>query len=193
MQRTDKELDRLLARGDLSGPARDRIRERLGLSGAPRRRPIFFKIRTLLAPAAALAVAAAVFIVVRRGDSDALSFRAKGNSSVPNVVSVLCSNGTTVCTRPDRFFFRVRPSTAPRWLSAYARKHAAASPSNARIEIFPVHGEPKGYPLPASAEAFILPKAVEVPLEWEPGRYDIVVAVSGDIADATTTASIEVK
>jgi hypothetical protein len=166
----------------------------LGLPDARRRRPIFFKLRSLLAaPVAALVVAAAVLIVVRRGDSEAPSFRAKGNASQPTIVSVLCSDGTTVCTRPDRFVFRVQPSTTSRWLSAYAKKHADDSPESSRMEIFPLAGERKGYPLPASADAFIIPKAVEVPLAWAPGRYDIVVTVSGDVVSASTTSSIEVK
>src|SRR5262249_8677096 len=112
-------LDELLARGNLSGPIRDRILEG-ALRDAQITRPAWYGRRGVswgssLLAAAALGVLALTF----RHSSQSL--RSKGMDGGAPVISLECTRGTADrCSQEGMLLFRIERADRLSYLSAYA-------------------------------------------------------------------------
>jgi hypothetical protein len=118
----DGELDALLARGGLSGAARERVLENVLDRVSPEKRSV-----RRLAVAIALPAAAAMALFVAgsgtlgkwRGQDAA--FGARGGKSASVRVDAVCTGGPMeACPRGSRLIFHASPDTRPGYLAAYA-------------------------------------------------------------------------
>ncbi len=162
MSERDDELDRLLARGRLGGPARDRILEQAlarARASRPRRRA------RLLWLAPVLAAAAAIVLWVRVPKD---GFRARGGDGRP-LVEATCKGGERArCPRGGTLVFRVDGAAGGGFLSAYATPVAGGE----KIWYFPPAGgeSPR---LAAAAGPQLVPFGVELGAEQPPGEYEL--------------------
>src|SRR5436190_14482325 len=96
----DAELDLILSRGRLTGPAADRLRERVLEQVVPRR-PAWWRRWLVVVPTLAAATAAVV-LFVRPGGDTADGVRAKGAAAGISV-ELACSGGSpAACPRGAR-------------------------------------------------------------------------------------------
>jgi hypothetical protein len=172
----DNELDRLLARGGLSGPDRDRIFEQvLRDVGAERgRRPVG---RMLALASAAVTAAAIVAVVVwtslspggREG-----GFRTKG-SGEGVVVEIGCRHGEHIrrdrCTRGDRLLLQIDGLQQEAYLAAWAD-----GPDGRRVWYFPADdgAMPRLRP---GAGPVLVDRSVRIGDEHAPGNYQVTVLI----------------
>jgi hypothetical protein len=113
MDREPDDLDALLARGRLGGPARERIAQRVMNETAKRR-----VWPALAFGTSALAAAAALLLLLRTGP-DAL--RPKGGDAAGLAVDVVCTTGELHrCPRGGTLAFSIEPSAEPVYLHAWA-------------------------------------------------------------------------
>lgn len=169
-------LDRLLARGKTSGPERDRRLENI-LAEHPTGVPSRWRSPRLWASGgAALAVAAGVALFVRQSDD---GFREKGGQAEAVAgVAVACLDGnSTRCARGGTLVFRVEPTSAPGFLSAYAVRSDAGA--GERIWYFPSK-DGASLEVPASASPRAASRGVTLGAEHAEGRYVIHVLVTKD-------------
>jgi hypothetical protein len=163
------DLDRLLARGRLSGAQRERILERvLDKSANPRRRRLAY----LMVAAPLVAAAAALIMVPQLGEGS--KFSAKGNAA--SLVEASCSGGLlSACPIGSNLIFRFDGVSTP----AYVHAYATPSPPNAgeRIWYFPTSSVPAPQ-LKANASSEVLPKAVLIGPEHSASAYQITVVLS---------------
>lgn len=125
-----RELDRLLARGGVAGPAQDEMLDAILRASAPQRslraRIASWRWRFMVPAFAALI---AVPLVLVRRPEDAGGFRAKGAGGTAARVEVGCANG---CAVGSTLQFSVQPTRERAFLAAYA-----IAPDGTRVWYFP--------------------------------------------------------
>jgi hypothetical protein len=184
----DRELNQILARGQLSGAEYDAIeRNVLGqLEAKPRRTPW-----RALAPAMAIAAGVCVWVLakgpgeqhsVRRETETQLGFSEKGEGegvlgSALGVVSAGCGGASRLaCRLGDTLMFSVTANPTPVYLAAYAERSEEARGSS-RIWYFPKKaGEAPR--LAAQSGTAVFQEGVRLGPPHAPGRYRIVVWLS---------------
>lgn len=157
--------ERLLARGRLSGRARERLLgEILRHPGVPGGRRRSWGIRlALFAPAAA---AAAVALFVGRGHDDV---RVKGAGG-PLVEIVCTAPAGAACQRAGKMLVRVQGLGEDAYLVAYLTARGEDAPE--RRWLSPPTANERTLRVPASASPQLLPRAVEL-AALPPGAYDV--------------------
>lgn len=138
-RKPEHELDRLLSRGKLSGPDRDRVLSHVLEETAREGRDVRPRDRLLALAASAAAVLVIVSVGIwfagrSAGNLDS-AFRAKGNDTGP-VIELGCRHGTevreTTCSPGDTLLFRVDGLERMAYLAAYAD-----GPDGKRVWYFP--------------------------------------------------------
>jgi hypothetical protein len=164
------DLDRLLARGRLSGPQRDRVLEKV-LAKTTRPRGLRLKHVALAAP---LAAVAAVLILVGLRPPEHAEFSVKGRGG--SMVEASCSNGPlSACPVGSTLVFRFDGLSAPAHVQAYA---TPSSPSEGeRVWYFPTSTVPAPQ-LSAKAPSELLQKAVVIGPEHSATAYRITIVLS---------------
>lgn len=166
------DLDRLLARGRLSGPQRDRILERVLDKTANTRR---LRLKRVVMVAAPLVAAAAALILVPRLEKSS-DFSGKGAGG--SVIEATCSGGLlSACPIGATLVFRFDGVSTP----AYVQAYATPSPPNAgeRVWYFPTSVVPAPQ-LTANAPSEVLQKAVVIGPEHSANAYEITVVLSAE-------------
>jgi hypothetical protein len=165
------ELDWMLARGRLSGPALERVLERAVSKAHPARRIV--RQLSWFAPALAAGVALFVF---RPWQRDAPAFRSKGAAGGSFHLELVCGDqsGTDVrCARSESLYFSTAGgSDDARFVSAYADPEG----SGERVWFFPTSSDPS-IALDVGPDRHLLRRGVR--LEGVPaGRYRVHFAIS---------------
>jgi hypothetical protein len=121
MNRSDGEIDRLLARGGLGGATREQILDQiLDTSRVAERRPQRWRL-WLGASTLALSAAAAVVLVARPAAEP--EFRAKGPATAAPVLDVGCAAASlAACPSGSTLVFSVLGATVPGHLQAWAER-----------------------------------------------------------------------
>jgi hypothetical protein len=186
---SDQELDLLLSRGKVRGPAADEARDKVLDAVAPRHRPRRWPLRFGVP---ALSVAAVVAIVAMRlaswsGDSD---FRSKGGSAGDTtLLGVTCSNGTpAACHRGARVSLAFAPGTR-----GYVGAYAEPAGGGERIWYFSREDGEVTLSAPAGGGALLPDRSILLGPEHAAGSYRVHVIVASrpldraEILDSTTT------
>lgn len=178
MPRRRDRVDELLSGGRLSGPARDRVLQRV-LEDLPEAEPRTRLRRAAPLLGAAAALGAVVLVVVRLRSGGLDHLRAKGGASpVPAaVVTPLCPRAGGECRPGDRLLFRVEASPHPGFLMAYADLITGDAAASARIWIFPTAAGDSPE-IPATAAPLVLRRAVEIDASFPAGRYRVTTVVA---------------
>jgi hypothetical protein len=108
-------------------------------------------------------------------------------------IEPVCESGTASCRIGERLSFRVDASTSPRWLAVFAERADETSPR--RIWMFP---GPDGVApeIPPAAEVAVLPRAVELGADLQPGLYRLTILIFNHAPtrdDAASGASATVR
>lgn len=181
------ELDRLLARGHLSGGQYDRIERRVLARVAPK--PARWLWPALL-PAAALASVLGIWVVSGR-DGDATrgpenpaapgarvsdGFTPKGAAPAAGLLSIGC-NATTPgsCRLGDTLMFSVHAGAPPGYLVAYAER--AGDGAGARIWYFP-SASGAAPRVQAQSVTTVLPEGIRLGPPHAAGRYRVWAFIS---------------
>lgn len=158
----DSELDRLLAKGRLSRPEKERILQEVLSSAAParsvKRRPWMF------AGAFGFAVALVAAVVVWPKAPAPSEFRSKSAGALGPSVRAGCPSG---CSRGAKLLFETERLDAPLHLAAFS-----IAPDGARIWYFPAAGQLAPKVEPGRARA-VFPKAARIGPEHKPGVYTV--------------------
>jgi hypothetical protein len=164
------ELDRLLARGRLSGPRRDRIFE----SVERRVHPIGAVVRSrFVMIAGPLVLAAAVALVLKPAAFRRDEFASKGGPAT--TVQIDCLGGTlSACPRGSKLAFRLDAGASRFYVQAYAQPD---DPGAERVWYFPTASAPAPY-VDTSAEDRKLEKGIVIGPEHGAHRYRIHVVTS---------------
>jgi hypothetical protein len=165
----DDDIDRLLARGGLSGPQRERIFDEVHRTVGKRKA---FRWSRYAAFGAPLAIAAALALVLypshRLG-----GFAAKGTQS--SVVEVLCPDGAlSACPLGSKLFFSIEGIVAPVFVHAYADPVGSG---HERVWYFPTTNGAEPISVSPDQER-LLKKAVVIGPEHGSGAYRIHVVLS---------------
>lgn len=192
MARDDDGIDRLLARGRLSGGARERILARALAASAPRRRS-WRRWLTIAVPATA-----ALLLVVLWPRA---AFTPKG-APAGVFFDVTCADGSGhACARGATLLFHLGGVVRPSSLAAWAEPDGGGE----RIWYFPAGNDDAAVAVPAGALLQTLGRGVRIGPEHAPGRYTVHLVLSqrpltraealaaraGDIV-ATATVPLEV-
>jgi hypothetical protein len=165
----DADLDALLARGALSGPARDRILDDVlaRVSPTPAQRRTKLLMFTVL-PAAAAFIAVIGGVSKLSGAKHADEFQARGGVAAARVEAA-CTGGTMLaCPQGSRLVFHASSEVGPGYLAAYAQ---------------PIHGGERIWYFSAESESprvgsGAVDRAVMLGAEHGAGRYKINVVVA---------------
>ncbi len=169
-----KQLDGLLARGGLSGAARERVLESVLQTAKPRRSWLMQGVRWGALPAALL-VASALVLNPRAAEN--ARFRAKGEvlgKTVAQFELVCGARGATGthCSTSDTLYFSANRISSEPFLSAYADPEGGGE----RLWFFPSTGQPS-LELRASSAHQAASRAI--PLRGIPaGRYRVTLLLS---------------
>ncbi len=174
-QRNDGELDRLLARGELSRPEKERIlgavlqRTRADATAADRGASWLWRWRLAFAAATvALLAVPGVVLWSRAQQAQRGTFATRGGGSTP-VVEVSCRH---LCARGDTLVFRVHDLKETAFLAAFALDE-----SGARIWYFPTD-DGEVVRLEPSKRPQTLKRGVRIGSEHPPGVYRIHLVLS---------------
>jgi hypothetical protein len=180
----DAELDRLLARGRLSGAEYDAVEQRIFERIAPRkaRSPWAF-----VAPAVALAAAFALWIGLRSPQPE---YAEKGGGTVTGgVANVGCgSGGLHTCRLGDTLMFSVLGNVAPVYIVAYGQ--ALDAPDSGRIWYFP-RADGTALRVEAGAGTNVAPEGVRLGPPHVKGRYRVTVRLSEAALGREQAATLE--
>jgi hypothetical protein len=169
---SDRQLDSLLARGDLSGPESDRILETVLARRA--RRPLW---RRLLIPVGGLTlatVASLLFVVGPLRDAGSSGFAARGGGTGPDDLDVACLNGSrSSCPKGATLLFAARAGAPSGYLAAWAEPVGGGE----RIWYFSADGESPRIAA-ASTGAQPLTRGVRIGPEHAPGEYRVHLVLS---------------
>ncbi len=167
--RRPDDLDELLARGGLSGPARERTLEAV-LEVARGERSRFWRRLFYFATPAVATVAVGVMLLVRPA---APGFTPKGNPGAP-LLEVACKQSAGPrCPRGGTLLFRVAGATAGGFLSAYAEP---ASGPGERVWYLPAGGEAAA--VQATEAPQLLRLGARLGPEQPPGAYKVHLVLS---------------
>lgn len=168
----EEDIDRLLARGYLSGSQYDEIEERV--LGGPATSVQRVRLRRIVPAALAFAGLAAAVAFWPRAPSE---FTAKGNlAGDVGMVDVSCGRPSPhECRIGDTMIFTVNSALASGYLAAYAVRVGAAEPE--RIWYFPATDE-AGPKIAPGSGTIVLPQGVRVGPEHTVGRYAVTLRLS---------------
>jgi len=175
MPYADEDLERLLARGNLSGRAYDEIESRVMravLPEQPRRSRFYWVLAAALPAVTALGGLAVYLGAPGEKPPDTGGFTAKGaDTSLAGSVELRCS-GKGGCRAGDTLHFLVNTAVAHGYLNASAQRITPPSPE--RIRFFPTaSGEsPRVEPLGGT---IVVDKAVRLGASLGPGVYRVDV------------------
>jgi len=179
-----KELDRLLAGGGMSGPALERALDGALQQAAPRARSRWVRPALWLAPAAAALLGV---WLVRSPAPDGGGFRAKGEAlALAPEVELVCGERTgndLQCAHDAQLYFRVSGNAGAGYLSAVAE-----DATGQRVWFFPTASAPS-VPLAGGPEPHLAPRSIK--LAGVPaGQYRVSVWVSPRPLDREETAHL---
>jgi hypothetical protein len=164
MKTADQELQRLLARGRLGGPGRERVLARVLQSAA---RPPARRWRVWIATLALATSGTAALVLMRRtpaGDEFTAKEGAKGKTGV---LDLACVGGSSAaCAVGSTLVFSAIGSSGPGYLAAYAEPAAGGE----RIWYFSADGESPAIPVSTSGTR-PAPRGVRLGPEHAAGRY----------------------
>ena len=169
---SDDDLDVLLAGGRLSGPARDRIFDKVAAEVArearPRAQRRVWTFAMVAAGAAAVLIVAPRLLTTRAPDG----FRAKGGPGAPGLqLDVACIGGTlAACPSGATLTFGAAGAAGSGFLSAYAEPLES---SHERIWYFSAEGESPLLTVGDGTE--VARRAIRVGPEHAAGRYRVHV------------------
>jgi hypothetical protein len=168
---SDRQIDALLARGDLSGPESDRILETVLARRA--HRPLW---RRLLAPVGGLTLATAAALLLVAGPfgrGNTPEFAARGTGVGTDDLDVACDGGTrSACPRGSTLLFVAREGAAAGYLAAWAEPIGGGD----RIWYFSAEGEaPRIAPTTGTQP---LSRGVLIGPEHATGEYRIHLVLS---------------
>ena len=173
MSHDDVDLERLLARGNLSGATYDRIESRVMQRVLPRterRRPVW--LWAALPAAAALGVLALFFRTASETASDPDGFTAKGSDTSPTGGVELTCAANRPCRAGDTLVFVVDTSVAHGYVNASAQRIEPASAE--RIRLFPTEkGESPR--VEAGVGTTVVPQGLRLGPAFTPGLYRVDV------------------
>jgi hypothetical protein len=172
MSHDDETLERLLAKGHLSGAAYDQIEARVMARTAGEPRPQSRQWWWAFA-ASACGASALVFALAGSEPPAASSgFTAKGAPAVPGLGSVelACSNDGRPCRRGDTLLFVVDSGLAAGFLSASAVR--VEPPSVERIWFFPTSGGEAPF-IAAGTGTVVASQGVRIGQDQVPGLYRV--------------------
>jgi hypothetical protein len=171
MNRTDDELDRLMARGGLGGAAREQILDQVLDRVAPPRQP--HRWRLWLGGLALVASAATSIVLVVRPGSDSDEFRAKGTGAGGAELGLDCQHGAaSACPLGSTLIFRVAGAGAGGYLQAYAE------PRDGGERVWYFSSESGAPLLPARDGTQVARSGVKLGPEHRPGPYRVHVVFS---------------
>jgi hypothetical protein len=168
-------VDGLLARGRLSGPARERILHAVLRDADPVHPPWYsraFARRLFVwgSPALAGAAIAAIALTMRAPPAD---MREKGSAVAGALVSLECTQGEpNACSRDGMLLFRVEAVRERSYLAAYAQPLDGGE----RIWFFPSDAGSDEPLVEKGGEPQVLPRGVKVRSLPE-GRYEVRVVL----------------
>lgn len=171
MPYADEDLERLLARGHLSGRAYDEIEARVMQAVAPRPRVTRFQWVLAAALPVAAAVGGLALYLNRPGDSaESGGFTAKGSeSALAGAVELRCSTERT-CRVGDTLLFLVDSDVAHGYLNVTAQRISPPSPE--RVRFFPtVDGESPR--VEAARGTIVVERGVRLGSSLGPGLYRV--------------------
>jgi hypothetical protein len=165
----DDELQRLLARGKLSGPARERVLDRvLDQVAPPARKPRAWLVPLVLA----LGSGVAILVLVARPHPDDARWGAKGVLGRAVALEARCGD-TDVCRPGATLMFSVFGSSTPGFLGAYAQRVEGGE----RIWYF--SAETESPRVPASDQATQpAGRGIVIGPEHTPGQYQVHLFLS---------------
>jgi hypothetical protein len=166
---SDEELDRLLARGRLSAPGRERVLGRVLEATAPKKSRAA-SWAGVFAFVSAGAVLATLLLVRGRPDG---SFTPKGGAvaATPRV-EVSCIDGDpSRCAVGSTLVFRAEDCEAGGYLAAFAERAGAKE----RIWYFPSSNDPTLPPIAPKAEPQVLTRGARIGPEHTPGPYVVTL------------------
>jgi len=163
---SDDELDTLLARGRMSGAARERVLENVLRRRSPR------TARRFAAPAVGALAAAAAFVVFVRSGRD--GFTPKGDARTTIGLEATCTEGA--CHAGATLVLRIDDVPEGAHLAAYAVREGAREESS-RIWYFPEAdgAEPT---LLAQPGPQLVRRGIVLGPEHAPGRYVVHVVIA---------------
>jgi hypothetical protein len=170
---SDRQIDSLLARGDLSGAESDRILENVLNRRA--HRPLW---RRLLVPAGGsltLATAAVLLLVAGPWSGRKTEeFSARGTGVAHDDLDVACMNGSRfACPRGSTLLFAAREGAPSGYLAAWAEPARGGE----RIWYFSAEGEVSRIAPPATGTQ-PLSRGIRIGPEHSPGEYRVHLVVS---------------
>ena len=198
---SDDDLDRLLARGGLGGPARERIFEKVAAavtteapSRAPavERRPAWSPRRWLLTLAvAAGGAAAALVLVVPPGErSGGDGWTARGAARPAVALDVACLEGTMqACPTGSTLVFSALGDAGAGYLTAHAQPRGGGT----RIWYFSGQGDSPRL-APSAGGTRPATRGIRLGAEHQPGDYVVHIALSsGPSAPPLAEARFDLK
>jgi hypothetical protein len=196
---SDEELDRLLSRGRMGAPDRQRVLGRVLDATAPKKSRVA-GWAGVFAFVSAGAVAAAVLLVRGRPD-DAFTSKGSAGAATPRVEASCIDGDPSRCAAGSTIVFRAENCEAGGYLAAFAERAG----SKDRIWYFPSKSDPTLPQVPAAAEPRVLGRGARIGPEHTPGPYVVTMILlrhpltREQIADGTSpdllhrwTATIEV-
>ena len=171
MKYRDEDLQRLLSRGRLGGPARERVLDRVLDKVAPARR----KRRAWLVPLAlALGSGVALLVLVVRPRPEEGSWGARGGAARSAVtLDARCADAAG-CRPGATLIFSAFGAPAPGFLGAYAQ------PAGGGERIWYFSAETEAPPVPVSAQATQpASRGIVIGPEHRPGPYQVHLFLCG--------------
>ncbi len=175
--RSEEELDRLLARGRMGAPGRERVLGKVLEAAAPRRSRLA-SWAGVLAFVSAGAVAATFLLVHGRVQPDG-SFTSKGGTAgaSPRVEASCIDGDPARCAIGSTLVFRAENCEAGGYLAAYAERAGSSGDtpkppgSTDRIWYFPSKNDPTLPSIAPRAELQVLARGARIGSEHAPGPY----------------------
>lgn len=178
MRLSDRQIDSLLARGDLSGPESDRILEQVLARRA--RGSGWRRVWIALGAGLSLAAAAAGVVLVGRGngrpDGTSGQFAARGaamNGAVADLQAACIGGSLTACPRGATLLFAVRGGSPGGHLSAWAEPAGGGE----RVWYFSADGESPRLP-GTEFGSQALSRGVQIGPEHATGAYAVHLLLS---------------
>jgi hypothetical protein len=176
MQHDDRSLERLLARGHLSGAEYDRIETRVLDRVARPGKPGRGRWLVVAAPVVAAAAGLALCITGLRAPADPSGgFTPKGTTvtTIDGAVELVCSGDARPCRVGDTLMFLVDSSVASGYLNATATR--IAPPSEERYVLFPSAGGQSPY-VASGSGTVVVPQGIRIGAQHGAGLFRVEVS-----------------
>lgn len=176
MQYDDRSLERLLARGHLSGAEYDRIETRVLDRVAPPGNRVRGRWLVVGAPVVAAAAGLAFYITGLRAPVDPPDgFAPKGTTvaTIDGSVELLCSGEGRPCRVGDTLMFLVDSGVASGYLNATATR--IEPPSEERYVLFPSAGGQSPY-VASGSGTVVVPQGIRIGAQHGAGLFRVEVS-----------------